>query len=191
MQSVVPARWRYEGFDHQLRAGRNGGDQALGYTFDASWKPRLAFQYDLSSGDTDSTDGHHNRYDTLFGALRFGHGPTGIFGAFARGNIHSSGVRLFLKPSKATKLMFAHRLCWLASKTDAWTTSGLRDVTGTSGRFIGNQIEGRLRWEPYPSNLRIETGAAHLFAGEFIRNAPNNTGQGSSSYGYKQATFTF
>ncbi|MFT4588150.1 MAG: hypothetical protein ACI8QF_002250 [Limisphaerales bacterium] len=163
----------------------------LGYTFDSTWSPRVAFQYDYASGDSNPADGQNNRFDTLFGARRFEHGPTGVFGAFARGNINSPGYRLILKPRANLELMAAHRLYWLASDTDAWTTSGLRDATGAAGHFVGNQIEARARWDVFPKNLRLEAGVARLFAGEFIRNAPNNTGQRDATYGYFQAALKF
>ena len=68
----------------------------------------------------------------------------------------------------------------------AWTTTGVRDPTGNSGSYIGSQIEFRIRWRILPGNLLLETGYAHLFAGEFIDNAPNSNMQGDSNYAYAQ-----
>jgi hypothetical protein len=87
--------------------------------------------------------------------------------------------------------MLSHRFNWLASSNDAWTTGGLRDVTGSSGSYLGHQPEIRVRWDPLPGNLRLEVGLVHLFAGEFIENAPNANGQGEASYSYIQSIFTF
>jgi hypothetical protein len=87
--------------------------------------------------------------------------------------------------------MFAYRGFWLASKKDAWTTSGVVDPAGDSGRFIGQQLEFSLRWDVLPGNLRLETGYAHLFAGNFIDDAPNSNREGDSDYVYTQATVSF
>ena len=87
--------------------------------------------------------------------------------------------------------MFAHRFYWLASDTDAWTTSGVRDASGNSGDYLGQQFEIRLRWDVVPKNLRLELGAAHLMVGDFIENAPNSSGQGNTNYGYLQCVAHF
>jgi hypothetical protein len=42
-----------------------------------------------------------------------------------------------------------------------------------------------------PGNLRLETGMAHLFQGEFGRNAPDAVAEGDSTYYYVQSIFCF
>jgi hypothetical protein len=162
-----------------------------GYTFDNNGERRCVFQFDYASGDEDPTDNENNRWDTLYGARRFDYGPTGTYGAFARSNLISPAYRFTVNPHKQVNVMFAHRFHWLASKTDAWTTGGLRDVTGNSGSYLRNQPEIRVRWEVFPGNLRIEGGVVHLFAGEFLKLARNSNGQGDSTYGYLQSIVTF
>jgi len=156
----------------------------VGYTLDRPWSPTAAVLYDYASGDGRPGDDESNRFDTLFGARRFEYGPTGIYGAFARSNVQSPGYRLSAEPASGVDVMVTHRFYWLASDRDAWTTSGLRDPAGDAGSFVGHQLEARLRWDVAPGNLRLEIGGAHLFAGGFIDDAPNATGQGDTTYGY-------
>lgn len=163
----------------------------VGYTFDVPWTPRVLLQYDYASGDHDPDDGENNRFETLYGARRFDFGPTGIYGPFARANINTPGVRVQVAPSKRIAAFVAYRAFWLASKKDAWTTTGLRDPSGESGSYIGSQIELRVRWNVLPKNLRLELGYAHLFAGRFIREAPNASHRGDSNYVYTQAAVSF
>ena len=163
----------------------------IGYTFDAPWSPRLIAQYDYASGDDDPADGNNERFDTLFGARRFDFGPTGIYGPFLRNNLSTPGIRLKLRPARDVDVFIAHRAYWLASDQDAWTTSGVRDVSGRSGSFIGHQIEARFRWEVVPGSYRFETGVAHLFAGGFMDDAPNANGEGDVAYVYSQVLFNF
>ena len=163
----------------------------LGYTFVHKWRPRLIFQYDYASGDDRPADGDNERFDTLFGARRFDFGPTSIYGPFARANINTSGLRLALKPGRSMTSFVAYRAYWLASRRDAWTTSGVRYTSGATGRFIGQQIELRLRWEAVPKNIRLEGGVAHLFAGNFMHDAPNSNRQGDATYLYSQIGLTF
>jgi len=87
--------------------------------------------------------------------------------------------------------MAAHRLRWLASGTDSWNTSGVRDPSGAAGRFLGQQTEVRVRWDLLPGNLRLETGAAQLFGGGFIKNAPNAAGPRDVTYFYTQMFLWF
>ena len=178
------------------RAGSSGGrldhlahfhHLEIGYRFDAPWSPRLVLQYDYASGDDDPNDSNNNRFDTLFGARRFDYGPTGIYGPIARSNVHTPGLRLQVKPGKRVTSFVALRSFWLADKRDGWTTSrGLRDTTGSSGDYLGTQIEIRIRWNVLPGNLKLETGYAHLFDGEFIDNVPQSSKPGDLSYVYAQ-----
>ncbi len=163
----------------------------LGYTFDAPWSPRVALQYDYASGDANPADGNNERFDTLFGARRFDFGPTGIYGPFARSNIQSPGLRIQLKPHARVTSFVAYRGFWLASDQDAWTTTGVVDPSGGSDDFIGSQVELRIRWKLLPGNVMLEGGYAHLFAGDFIDEAPNSNRQGDSDYVYTQIKLGF
>lgn len=145
------------------------GAAALGYQIAHAWRPRLVALYDFASGDEDPSDDRNQRFDTLFGARRFDFGPTGLYGALARSNLHSPGVRFEAAPHRMLDGFVAYRWNWLASDTDAWTPAQLRDPAGASGSFIGSQIEGRLRASPFPRNLSFETGAAYFLRGDFAR----------------------
>ena len=163
----------------------------LGYSFDYVWRPQLMFQYDYASGDDNPLDGDNNRFDTLFGARRFEWGPTGIYGPFARANLSTPGLRLKLKPASTITSFIAYRGYWLAADKDAWTTARVRDASGSSDSFLGHQVEVRVRYNPMPNNVRLEFGVAHLFAGEFIEQAPNANAADDITYAYSQITLTF
>jgi hypothetical protein len=170
----------------------------IGYTFNLPWTPRFLAQYDYASGDEDPDDGTNDRFDTLFGARRWELGPTGIWGAFARSNINSPGYRLIAKPREDLSAFIAHRLVWLASARDAWTTTplttegSLQDKTGRSGDFLGHQIEASITWNVIPKNLTLETGWVHLVKGEFAQNAPEAPkDKRDTNYFYVQTIFQF
>ncbi len=162
---------------------------SLGYLFDARWQPRLVLSYDHATGDVDPADDQNNRFDPLFGARRFDFGPTGLYGAVARSNVRTPAVRLEVRPHARVDGFLAHRAIWLASETDAWTTAGLRDPSGESGSYVGQQLEGRVRWHVFPRNLALELGGAALFQGRFSATAPGHK-DGPSLYGYGQLTAT-
>ena len=157
----------------------------VGYTFNHPWSPRVILQYDYASGDSDPNDNENNRFDTLFGARRFDFGPTSIYGPFARANLSSPGIRFKFKPIETVSSFFALRGFWLASSDDAWTTAGIRSVNGNT--YIGTQIEGRIRWDLLPGNLKLESGAAYLISGDVMDDANKD----NSTYVYTQISISF
>lgn len=161
---------------------------ALGYTFDAPWKPRISAEYDYASGDDDPTDGDNNHFNGLYGVARGDLGPTSIYGAMSRTNINSPALRLTVKPVKNWDVMLCDHPVWLASKKDSW--AGVVDKTGASGDYVGNQIEGRVRWEAIPGNLKLEAGFAYLTEGEFMKDAPNSPDNGDPFYSYVMVTIS-
>jgi hypothetical protein len=62
---------------------------------------------------------------------------------------------------------------WLDSATDGFATTGVRDASGRSGKFVGHQVEGRIRYWLIPSRLRFEYDGLLLAKGRFLRDAPN------------------
>jgi len=98
---------------------------------------------------------------------------------------------LQLKPSSSVSMFVAHRGYWLASEKDAWVAAGVQDSDGDSGTYLGQQLEGRLRWEILPQNLRWEIGAAYYFKSGFAKEAPNANDEGDSNFVYSQLNLSF
>lgn len=162
---------------------------AVGHTFAAPWKPRLALEFDYASGD--DAGGSYNRFDTLYGSRSSDFGPTGIYGAYSRANIVAPALRLQVVPGERWDGFLHYRPAWLASKTDSFANTGVRDANGGSGSFAGHQIEFRARYWLVPKLLRWDVGGAVLLRGRFLEDAPNATGNGDTVYGYSDLTFTF
>lgn len=185
------------------RASRSGSDTTdldhkaffhhseVGYSLEGSWKPRIALELDVASGDDDPTDGENNRFDTLYGARRGEFGPTSIYGPFARSNLFTPGLRLDLAPRDDVGLMFSYRLHSLESDRDAWTAAGVVDPTGNSGDDLGQFAEVRVRWKAVPDSVHFEGGVGRHFTGSFVDNAPNSNGEGDTTYAYLEVTFSF
>jgi len=162
----------------------------VGYSLAVPWKPRLALEYDYASGDENPNDNKNQRFDTLYGARRFEFGPTGIYGAFARSNINTPGLRLQFAPRSDLKFNARYRAFWLAANKDAWVTANLRDPTGKTDNHIGEQLEMSARWD-FNSSLNFETGWAHLFKGAFAKEAPGAPAPKNVDYFYVQSLFRF
>jgi hypothetical protein len=141
-----------------------------GYTFRGGWKPRVSVEYDHASGD--GRGGANGRFDTLFGMRRADLAPAGLYNAVGRANVVAPGVRVEAQPGPRTDWFVTYKPMWLASRFDAFATTGVRDATGRSGRFAGHQLDARLRHKVTPA-LTLEADAVLLAKGRFLREAPN------------------
>jgi hypothetical protein len=152
-----------------------------GYTFHGPLNARLSLQYDRASGD--GSAGTYRRFDTLFGIRRADLAPAGLYNAVARTNVNSPGARVEIAPSSRWDAFVSYRALWLASATDSFSASGVRDVSGRSGSFAGHQIDTRLRWWVKPVRLRFEFDGVLLAKGRFLATAPNANARGATAYG--------
>ena len=164
---------------------------ALGYTWDAPWQPRLALEFYWASGDEDPTDGEFNQYERLFNARRTDLNNTSLHGPLTPANLSAPGVRLEVKPSPRTDARLYYHAASLASGTDRFVVARLQDPTGASGRFIGHEIDGRLRYRLIPGALTWEIGGSALFFGGFTRNVPGGPSGNRTLFSYSSLTWSF
>jgi len=160
-----------------------------GYRWNAAWKPRLSVEYDFASGDRPGGD--YGRFDTLFGFRRGEFAPSGLYAAIGRANINAPGLRLEVEPGAGWDAFAGWRPMWLASDTDSFSTTGVRDAAGASGDFAGNQFEARIRYWIIPQRLRAETNLVFLRKGRFLKDAPNAPNRDDTRYGAVDVTLSF
>jgi hypothetical protein len=151
-----------------------------GYPLSETSKMRVGGLFDVASGDHGG--GRYNRFDTLYGMRRGDFGPGGLYQSLGRANLISPGLRLDAEPGLRSELMVSYRGLWLASKTDAFSTTGVRDLTGRSGRFAGQQVNARVSSWLLPERLRLEVDGLILFKGRFWRAAPNAPSRADTKY---------
>jgi hypothetical protein len=142
----------------------------IGYSFAGSWQPRLSFRYDWASGE--GPGDRFTRFDRLFGNRVADFAVSGQYAAIGRANISSPGLRLGVRRGPTDGYVTA-RLLWAASATDSFSTTGVRDPTGASGRFAGAQLEGRARHWLKKDRLLLDTSFAILFRDGLLMDAPN------------------
>ncbi len=163
----------------------------IGRRLNGRWNPVVELRFDYASGDDRPGDSSNERFDALFGPLRFDYGPTSIYNLVRRENSNTTGLYVTVSPREGTAWMTGYRAAWLASDRDRLRGSLLRDPAGDSGSFLGHQIETRFRWSLAPGNLRLELGGAVLFKGEFLEDAPLAPDTGNTVYLYTQLTSSF
>lgn len=160
-----------------------------GYQWSGGWRPRLSVQYDRVSGDDGKSN--YGRFDTLFGMRRADFAPSGIYNSVGRANLSSPGVHLEAIPGPRLDLLLDYRALWLDSRTDSFSTTGVRDASGQSGDFAGHQVDSRVRYWLVPQFLRLEGDVVLLFKSRFLRDAPNAPPTGDTHYASVNLTATF
>ncbi|MEO8307106.1 MAG: alginate export family protein [Pseudomonadota bacterium] len=151
-----------------------------GRTFDLNGKPRLSLEYDYATGDDSSTS--YGRFDTLFGMRRADLAPSSIYALLGRTNLQTLGLRLESAVTPRLDGFAAARAIWAASATDQFSTSGVRDASGASGRFGGYQFDARIRYWLVPQTLRAEFNGDWLLKRGLLRDAPNATPYGNTLF---------
>lgn len=152
----------------------------VGYTADLPWAPQVSLRFDYAA----------NGFDVLYGRRSFEMHPTGIFGPFQRSNILSPGARVLVTPFEQGYVFLQYRAWWLADDRGAWVGSGLQDVGGGSGNFVGHTLELRAR-HGLGDNLFLQAGYAFMAFGPFAERAPGSPVDGNAHYGYLWTEFAF
>lgn len=160
-----------------------------GYSFPGPLKARLSVEYDYASGER--AGGSYGRFDTLFGMRRADLAPAGLYNAIGRANISTPGVRLEMAPTPRIDGFLTYHAMWLAERTDAFSTTGVRDASGRSGSFAGHQLDARVRWWAVPKRLRAEINGVWLAKGRFLETAPNAPQTGNTRYVSVALTIVF
>lgn len=142
-----------------------------GYTLPTKTKVRLSVEYDRVSGD--APGGKYGRFDTLFGMRGADLAQSGIYNAIGRANISSFGLRAELPLTARWEGYVTYRAMWLAERSDAFSTTGVRDPAGLSGNFAGHQVELQARYWLVPRFLRAQINGIFLRKGRFLTSAPN------------------
>lgn len=154
---------------------------AVGYSFPSSL--RAVLEIDYASGDEDPFDLENGRFDSLFGVGTPEFGVVGMYQPFSRSNLVTPGIRLFADPRPDLNIMVSYRHFWLEEARDWWGKTGLQDRSGATGRYLGQHLEYRIRWDVIPGNLRLDSGAIFLNA--------EGLSDKNTRYGFLGAVFTF
>ncbi len=141
-----------------------GYNMEAGYTLGHAWKPRVMANLGYASGDKNPNDNTSQRFERLFGFAR----PWSHSNYIQMENIRAVKVRGELNPTASLKFDFGYSWYDLASATDRWTATGLRDTTGKSGKEIGQEFDIYAQF-PVNKNLGMVVGYSYFMAGDFAK----------------------
>jgi hypothetical protein len=140
-----------------------------GYRFDhALFHPRIFAQYDYASGDRNPNDGRHGTFDTMYPTA---HDRFGVTDLFSWQNIVAGRAGVTFEPRRRWTVTGQYLDFRLASATDSlYNTSGgsiVRDITGRSGRHVGEEIDF-YTWFELNRHVNFGVGVGHLMPGSYL-----------------------
>ena len=141
-----------------------------GYTFsDIGWTPRLGFQFDAASGDSNPHDNVLGTFNPLF--------PNGYYFTLAGYTGYTNLIHvkpsITVHPTQQLTLMLAVAAQWRETTADAVYVQGSIPVAGTAGkpgRYTGTYGEVQLDWA-MTSNLTFSVQAVRFDVGQAIQRA--------------------
>lgn len=173
---------RAKGFDYGIEYAIQSGSRAhddikawawhneMGYTFEEiSGDPRIDFEYNFGSGDSDPTNGTFENFDNLFPG---NHQHYGFIDFVGLRNIHTLKLGSQIKPHKRIKLSAGHHWFFLDTNKSAWfTQSGtgtIRAAQANASTTLGQEIDLLAKWQ-LSQHLSLTLGYSHFHAGAFIK----------------------
>lgn len=142
------------------------------YTFtDVRFKPSLTGDCNVATGDHNPRDGVSTTFDPMYPTP---HDKYGLADQIGWKNIRHVGAIFEFGPHKTLTIQAKLHTWWLNSATDGVYISGgtllYRDLTGRSGRHVGEETDGQLLWTP-AKTFQIGAGVGHIFSGDFLKRA--------------------
>ncbi len=142
-----------------------------GYTWSQHpWRPRLSAFYGYASGDRNPLDAESNRFERFFG---FGRAWSANEYEIYE-NLHAPKVRIEFQPIQGVRVDVGYNAYWLASDTDRLSnllagSAFNRDASGRSGDFVGQELDGRVRFS-VGDYVDVAVGYTHFLNEEFVLN---------------------
>ncbi|MBM4246332.1 MAG: hypothetical protein FJ148_21450 [Deltaproteobacteria bacterium] len=158
-------------------------DVEIGYTFeDWAWKPRFSGFLGYGTGDRNPDDDVNNSFNSLYGFNQ----PWSRNDYFSWDNAIQPKARVELTPAQNLLIDAGYGAFWLASAKAAWQRAELRDPTGKSGTFLGNEWDLRIRYKLL-GRIGLEWSYSRFNPGGF----PKKLGKPlASNFFYFQATLS-
>ena len=176
------------GIDYELEVAGQWGDfrdqdvaammavGIVGYTFQAPWQPRAAFEFDYGSGDSDPTDGKMTAFDNLYPT---NHLFYGYMDFISLQNLNDYRFQISAKPTKKLKLQGDLHLIFLDTPKDSFY-SAARAVTRTAAAslsdvspHVGNEIDLTVDYK-LNNYVNVHAGYSHFFAGKYLQETGAN-----------------
>jgi hypothetical protein len=121
-----------------------GGALEAGYTLATKWKPRLAFRFDIASGDANPNDARLNTFDLPYPNLSY----LTDAALFAPRNVHDIQPFVTVTPTARLSLTAGAQFLWRTTTADAVYSPANTQIlrAGGTAHFIATQPYARVTW---------------------------------------------
>ncbi len=183
----------------------------VGYTIKTDWKPRLFASFDYASGSSDPNSGTSSTFQNLYPT---NHPLYGILDRFSLQNMYQATVGVIAKPTDKITLRLDYHNTWLVSTTDelrianqtplgssAVSPAGTAPASGYAARYakalavnpsnyVGSEVDfiGTYQLTKW---CQLQAGAAHFFAGDYLRETAAGQETDDANFAYTQVKFDF
>lgn len=163
------------GAEGAVQVGKIGANSILayaghvnaGYTFDNAWKPRIAAEYNVASGDDDPASGKIKTFNNLFPT---NHDKYGYFDLVGWRNIHDPSLSFRVSPAKNFTAELGYHAFFLMQPADGlYQASGAKVRAGAAGasRFAGQEADLLLKYD-WKQVAQFQLGYSFFKAGKFL-----------------------
>ncbi|OGW84378.1 MAG: hypothetical protein A3C35_07125 [Omnitrophica bacterium RIFCSPHIGHO2_02_FULL_46_11] len=143
----------------------------IGYTFDVlPWDPRIHFEYNHGSGDSDPRDGTFENFDNLFPT---NHIYYGYMDFASLRNMNNIKIGTGVTPHKKIKFSMDYHWFFLDTNGSAWFNAGqsvIRPKTAGASTTLGQELDLLANWN-LTKHLSFLIGYSHFHAGAFVRDS--------------------
>ena len=185
--------WHHWDWDAEqvLQVGSFGSDSILawtaaidsGYTFDATWQPRLGLKTGITSGDHDPKDGHLDTFDALY----FKSGYFNDASLIRPQNIIGVHPNLTVRPTKTVTVDGGADWFWRYSRHDAvYGVPGFVAIPALSNSpsYVGTALDVNVTWQ-LQRHITVQASYVHFFTGTYVHEA------GGKDVNYFSTTISF
>ncbi|HEU5072498.1 MAG TPA: alginate export family protein [Verrucomicrobiae bacterium] len=186
-------KWRHWDWDAEqvLQVGSFGDDsilawtagQNLGYTWDATWQPRLGLKVGVTSGDHNSGDGQLQTFDALY----FKSGYFNDASLIRPQNIIGVHPNLTVNPLRNVTVDGGVNWFWRYSRNDAvYAVPGYIEIPANSNAsaYVATAVDLNLQWR-IQRHLTFGASYVHFFTGSYVHEA------GGKDVNYVSTTLTY
>jgi hypothetical protein len=182
--------WDWDG-EQVLQVGTFGNESIRawtaamdsGYTWNATWHPRVGLKAGVTSGDHDPNDGHLGTFDALF----FKSGYFNDASLIRPQNIIGVHPNLAIKPSSNVTVDGGADWFWRYSRNDAvYAVPGFIAVPAinTASSYVGDALDVNLTWQ-IQRHVSFQASYVCFLSGSYIREA------GGHDVNYVSTTLSF